>query len=164
MKYHSSILLVVALCFSTLNSFSQSWSLSWSDEFDSSAINTSNWKFETGAGGWGNNELEYYTNRAVNATVSNGNLLIIARKESYNGSSYTSARMKTQGLQSWTYGKMEARIKLPSGKGIWPAFWMLGENITSVGWPKCGEIDIMEHVNKDTTTEGTMHWDNNGHA
>lgn len=90
--------------------------------------------------------------------------MIIARKESYNGSNYTSTRMKTQGLQKWTYGKIEARIKLPASKGIWPAFWMLGESITQVNWPQCGEIDIMEHVNLEPKINGTIHWDNNGHA
>ncbi|HEV7231986.1 MAG TPA: glycoside hydrolase family 16 protein, partial [Bacteroidia bacterium] len=99
-----------------------------------------------------------------NAFVSNGNLLIISRKESYSGSNYTSARMKTQGLQSWTYGKVEANIKIQPGKGMWPAFWMLGTDIPQSGWPTCGEIDIMEHINTDSTIEGTMHWENNGAA
>ncbi|MCB0429964.1 MAG: family 16 glycosylhydrolase [Flavobacteriales bacterium] len=160
--------LVRALSFALMliapNVQAQSWSLVWSDEFDIDSINAANWVFETGAGGWGNNEWEYYSNRPENAVTHNGNLLIIARKESYKGSDYTSARMKTQGLQNWTYGKVEARIKLQQSKGIWPAFWMLGENITQVGWPKCGEIDIMEHINTETKTYGTMHWDNNGHA
>src|SRR4051812_7129028 len=142
----------------------QNWGLVWSDEFNGSTINSANWKFETGAGGWGNNELENYTSRSENAKIDNGNLLIIARKESYNGSNYTSARMKTQGLQNWTYGKIEARIKLPATKGVWPAFWTLGENITQLSWPKCGEIDIMEHVNTEPKMNGTIHWDNNGHA
>lgn len=142
----------------------QDWNLVWSDEFDSLNINLENWKYETGGGGWGNNELEYYTNRAANATIENGNLLIIAKKETYGGSSYTSARLKTQGLQSFTYGKIESRIKLPSQQGVWPAFWTLGANISQVGWPKCGEIDIMEHINKATSVNGTLHWDNNGHV
>ncbi len=142
------------------------WNLVWADEFTNTTINTANWVFETGGGGWGNSELENYTNRPANAIISNGNLLIIAKKESYGGSNYTSARMKTQGLQSWTYGKVEARIKIPLGKGVWPAFWMLGNSIyqAQVGWPKCGEIDIMEHVNNNPKINGTMHWDNNGHA
>lgn len=155
----------LALLLYIVNSISaQSWGLVWSDEFNGTTIDNTNWKFETGAGGWGNNELEYYTSRPENAVLHNGNLLIIARKEAYNGSSYTSARMKTQGLKNWTYGKIEARIKLPQTKGIWPAFWMLGENITNVSWPKCGEIDILEHVNTETVINGTIHWDNNGHA
>jgi beta-glucanase (GH16 family) len=144
--------------------FAQSWSLIWADEFNAASIDASNWSFETGAGGWGNGELENYTNRPQNALIKNGNLLIISRKEAFSGSSYTSARMKTEGLRFWTYGKVEARIKIQSGKGLWPAFWMLGENIGSAGWPSCGEIDIMEHINSDSTVEGTMHWNNNGAA
>jgi beta-glucanase (GH16 family) len=144
--------------------FGQSWNLVWSDEFNANSIDAANWAFETGAGGWGNGELENYTNRPQNALVNNGNLLIISRKEAYSGSSYTSARMKTEGLRFWTYGKVEARIKIQGGKGLWPAFWMLGENIGLAGWPSCGEIDIMEHINSDSTVEGTMHWNNNGAA
>lgn len=143
------------------------WNLAWSDEFSGTSINTSNWKFETGGGGWGNNELEYYTNRSENARIENGNLVVEARKEAYNGMNYTSARLKSQGLKNWTYGKVEARIKLPVGQGVWPAFWMLGENISQVSWPKCGEIDIMEHVNNESAIHGTIHWDstgNNTHA
>jgi beta-glucanase (GH16 family) len=156
--------LAAILSFTCIVVNGQSWNLVWSDEFDSTVISTSNWTFEYGNSGWGNNELEYYTGREENAKVANGNLMIIAKKESYGGSSYTSARMKSQGLQSFTYGKIEASIKLPSGKGLWPAFWMLGDNITFVGWPKCGEIDIMEHINNNTSVNGTLHWDNNGHV
>ncbi|NJD21074.1 MAG: glycosyl hydrolase family protein [Melioribacter sp.] len=145
-------------------SLAQNYQLIWSDEFNSTNINTSNWTYDIGGHGWGNNELEYYTNRTENAKVVNGNLLIIARKESYGSNNYTSARLKTQGLKSFTYGKIEANIKLPSGKGLWPAFWMLGNNITQVSWPKCGEIDIMEHINTSSIIYGTMHWDNNGHV
>ena len=142
----------------------QSWNLVWSDEFTGPGISSSNWTFEQGGGGWGNNELEYYTARPQNATIDNGNLLIIARKESYGGYAYTSARMKTENLHSFMYGRIEARMKLPAGQGLWPAFWMLGNSITQVGWPKCGEIDIMEHINTTTVVNGTIHWDNNGHA
>jgi beta-glucanase (GH16 family) len=143
------------------------WNLAWSDEFNGTNINTSNWKYETGGDGWGNNELEYYTNRSENARIENGNLVIEARKENYNGMNYTSARLKSQGLKNWTYGKVEARMKLPAGQGVWPAFWMLGENISQVSWPKCGEIDIMEHINNESAIHGTIHWDstgNNTHA
>lgn len=153
------------LFFLSVNRISaQQWELVWSDEFSTDKIDASNWVFETGAGGWGNNELENYTTRKENASCANGNLMIIARKESYQGSSYTSARMKTFGKQSWTYGKVEARMKMPTEKGIWPAFWMLGNSINTAGWPRSGEIDIMEHINTDNTIYGTMHWDNNGHA
>lgn len=142
------------------------WILIWHDEFNGPNIDLTNWSFEIGTGynGWGNNELEFYTNHADNATIINGNLLIIARQESFGGCNYTSSRMNTKGLHSWTYGKIEARIKLPVGQGIWPAFWMLGQNIDTVGWPQCGEVDIMEHINNEEKTYGTMHWNNNGHA
>lgn len=143
-----------------------SWNLVWSDEFNGASLNTADWTAEigTGSSGWGNNELQYYTNRSQNLQVTGGNLVITAQKESYNGSSYTSARIKTQGKKSFTYGKIEARMKLPSGQGIWPAFWMLGSNMDSVGWPKSGEIDIMERVNNNAYVNGTVHWDANGHA
>ena len=147
----------------------QSWNLVWSDEFNGTSVNTGNWTFETGGGGWGNNELEYYTN-GQNASVANGVLTIQARKESggfncwYGTCQYTSTRMITKGKREFTYGRIEARMALPSGQGTWPAFWMLGSNISSVGWPKCGEIDIMEHVNTENRVHGTIHWDTNGYA
>ncbi|TAH65968.1 MAG: glycosyl hydrolase family protein [Anaerolineaceae bacterium] len=142
------------------------YNLIWSDEFNSTSLNRSNWTYEvgTGSGGWGNNELEYYTSRPENISVSDGELRITARKENYNGSSYTSARIKTQGLKNFKYGRIEARIRLPKGKGLWPAFWMLGSNFSSVGWPYCGEIDIMEHINTENNVHGTIHWDYNGYA
>lgn len=120
--------------------------LVWSDEFNGTSVDTSNWTFETGTGqnGWGNQELEYY--RSQNATVSGGMLLIQAKKENYRGSNYTSARMKTQGKREFQYGRFEARVKLPYGQGIWPAFWTLGYDINTVSWPACGEIDILEMV------------------
>ena len=133
-----------------------SWVLVWSDEFNGTSVNTTNWNFETGAGGWGNNEQQYY--RSQNATVSNGNLVITAKRESFGGANYTSARMTTQNKRTFTYGKMEARIKLPLGQGLWPAFWMLGSDIGKVGWPDCGEIDIMEFIGKEPfTVFGTIH-------
>ena len=136
--------------------------LVWSDEFDGTAVNTSNWGYDIGGGGWGNNEKEYY--QAANATVTNGNLVITAKKQRVKSNAYTSARLKTQGKREFTYGKIEARIKLPLGQGLWPAFWMLGANINTVSWPACGETDIMEHINTDNIIYGTIHWDNNGHA
>ncbi len=145
----------------TITNFGQSWNLIWSDEFEGPSINTSNWVFEIGNNnGWGNNELEYYTSRPENAKIENGQLVITARQESYGGKSYTSARMKTQGKRSFKYGKIEAYIKIPMGQGSWPAFWMLGDNISFIGWPKCGEIDIMEHVNNASSVNGTIHWAN----
>lgn len=147
--------------------YAQNYQLVWFDEFSNATIDGANWTHETGGSGWGNNELEYYTNRNVNSYVENGSLVIEARKESYGGKNYTSARMITKGKKYFTYGKIEARIKLPYGQGIWPAFWMLGENISTVGWPKCGEIDIMELIGggaNDKKVYGTVHWESNGHA
>jgi beta-glucanase (GH16 family) len=135
------------------------FTLSWSDEFEGTSINTNDWIFETGAHGWGNNELQSYTNGA-NAEISNGVLIITAKKvnESKVAGSYTSTRMITKGKKEFTYGKMEIRAKLPSGRGIWPAIWMLGANISSVNWPACGEIDIMEYVGyQPNTIHATAH-------
>ena len=120
----------------------------WADEFNiDGAPDSSKWGYDTGTGdwGWGNNEAQYYTSRADNVKVQNGVLKITTIKENYNGSNYTSARIKTQGKFSFKYGKVEMRAKMPVGGGTWPALWMLGDNITSAGWPACGEIDIMEH-------------------
>jgi beta-glucanase (GH16 family) len=140
------------------------YALVWSDEFNSgTAPDSSKWTYDIGGNGWGNHELEYYTRRLENAKVEGGNLVITARQETYRGAggvtmNYTSARLKTQGLFSQTYGRFEARIKLPAGQGIWPAFWMLGENIANDGWPKCGEIDIMENVGTEPAiNHGSLH-------
>ena len=132
----------------------------WHDEFDS--IDTATWTFEKGASGWGNNEWQYYTARKENAYVQDGILHIRANKEDYEGAKYTSARMITKGKFSFTYGTVEARIALPVGKGIWPAFWMLGANIDTVSWPACGEIDIIEAVNSENVVYGTNHWQAGG--
>ena len=139
------------------------WTLVWSDEFsqpDGSSPDTNKWAFDigTGSGGWGNNELEYYTSRTNNVRVENGQLVIEARQESYMGSGYTSARLKTQGKASWNYGRIEARLKITRGQGMWPAFWTLGANITSNNWPNCGEIDVMENIGVEPTlVHGTAH-------
>ena len=140
--------------------------LVWSDEFNGSSLDTSKWGYEIGTGysGWGNNELQYYTNRTDNAYLSGGALHIRAKRESYGGRNYTSTRINTNGKFTFTYGYVEARIALPSCQGIWPAFWMLGANIGNVGWPACGEIDIMEAINAENRTYGTCHWNCNGHA
>ena len=136
----------------------KNWTLIWQDEFDGAAIDNSKWTYDTGGDGWGNNELQYYSNRFENARIEDGKLVIEARQENYNGRDYTSARLKTQGLHSWQYGRVEARLKLPKGQGIWPAFWMLGNGISSVGWPHCGEIDVMENIGKETKKIfGTIH-------
>ncbi|WP_046244201.1 carbohydrate-binding protein [Hymenobacter terrenus] len=145
---------------SSVAAHAQTYQQVWSDEFTNGI--SSSWQFDTGGGGWGNNEKQYY--QVANATVVNGELQITARRENVGGLPYTSARLKTQGIKEFTYGKVEARIKLPLGQGLWPAFWMLGGNISSVGWPRCGEIDVMEQINTDSRTYGTLHWDNNGHA
>ena len=134
------------------------WTLVWSDEFDGASINSQNWTFDLGGGGWGNNELEYYTDRPENARIENGSLVIEARAERYRNRAYTSARLKTQGRRAWTYGRVEARIRLPQGQGIWPAFWMLGDDITTIGWPNCGEVDIMENIGREPNfVHGTVH-------
>ncbi len=141
-----------------------SYQLVWSDEFEGNALDTSVWTYEigTGSGGWGNNELQYYTDRTENVSVSDGNLHITARKEDYNGSSYTSGRIISYKKAEFTYGRIEARIKVPQANGLWPAFWMLGSDYQSNVWPTCGEIDIMESVNAGNTAYGTVHWGVNG--
>lgn len=138
------------------------YQLVWSDEFNVSSIDAATWNFETGGNGWGNNEQEYY--QASNAGIEDGNLVITAKKETVGSNPYTSARMTTQGKKEFFYGRIEARIKIPVGQGFWPAFWMLGSDINTVNWPACGETDIMEHINTDSTIYGTAHWDNNGHV
>ncbi|MBN1411872.1 MAG: glycoside hydrolase family 16 protein [Spirochaetales bacterium] len=130
--------------------------LLWADEFDGSGLPA--WNFDLGGGGWGNSELQTYTNSTANIYKSGGILNIVG----LNSGGYTSARIKSP--YSRTYGKIEARIKCPMGQGLWPAFWMLGNNINQVSWPACGEIDIMEHVNSDGVTHGYIHWDCNGQA
>ncbi len=161
------LLLTAAACFAQPSG----WTLVWSDEFNGAAgapPNPANWNFDLGGGGWGNGEAEVYTNSASNVFQDgNGNLVIRAIKDA-NGN-YTSARLQTgaPGAStstadlSWQYGLIQARIKLPFGMGVWPAFWMLGENISQVGWPTCGELDIMENFgafhNNAAINNGTPH-------
>lgn len=153
----------ILFLFSSANVFPQDWMLVWSDEFNGTTLDESSWTRETGGGGWGNNELQYYTERTVNSYLENGVLVIKAMQENYGGRNYTSARLKTQGKRFFKYGKIEARMRLPYGQGIWPAFWTLGESISSIGWPACGEIDIMEMLGHENfKSYGTTHWDNNG--
>lgn len=132
-----------------------------SEDFDESgAPDPTMWRFDIGTGnnGWGNNELQYYTDRTQNIKVEDGMLKITALKESFMGSSYTSARILTKGKFEQKYGRIEARIKLPIGKGLWPAFWMLGANSDTQTWPQCGEIDIMEYLgSKPTSVFGSVH-------
>lgn len=136
------------------------YKLAWSDEFNDSVIDKSSWNYETGNNGWGNNELENYTSSAANSFISKGGYLVIeARKE--DSGLYTSARMQTKGKREFTYGRMDIRAKLPKGKGIWPAIWMLGSAIDSVPWPTSGEIDIMELLgHRPDKIYGTIHWTN----
>ena len=134
------------------------WVLDWQDEFDGAALDRDKWLPETGGHGWGNRERQFYTDRPENLRVEDGKLVIEARREDYRGSSYTSARIKTSGLVERTYGRYEARIKLPRGQGIWPAFWMLGSDGTKADWPRRGEIDIMENIGKEPgIVHGTLH-------
>ena len=137
----------------------------WSDEFNSSSINTNNWNFETGGTGWGNNELENYTARTQNAFQSCGNLVIEARAENYNGNSYTSARMTTQNKQQFEYGRIDIRAKLPVGKGIWPGIVDARNKYSAGRWPACGETDIMELIGTyPQEIFGTLHYANSGGA
>ncbi|WP_407443052.1 glycoside hydrolase family 16 protein [Fibrobacter sp.] len=146
--------------------------LLWSDEFDGDAIDETKWGYNIGTGdnGWGNGEWEYYTDRAENVYVKDGLLHIRANLETnaddiankFGGQKYTSARIITQNKFTFAYGTVEARIALPAGKGIWPAFWMLGENIDKVSWPACGEIDIIEAINDENVIYGTHHWAHEG--
>lgn len=141
--------------------------LVWQDEFNGTALDSRYWTFEqgNGANGWGNNELQFY--REENTKVNGGYLTITARKENFSGREYTSSRIKTQDKKTFLYGRVDFRAKLPKGQGIWPAFWALGANITTVNWPLCGEIDIMEMVGggagKDNTVHGTVHYEDGGH-
>lgn len=134
----------------------------WSDEFNiPGAPDPNKWNYDlgNGSGGWGNQELQYYTARPENVKVQNGVLKITALKEAYNGFNYTSARLKTQGKFAFKYGKVEVSAKLPTGAGTWPAAWMLGNNITNAGWPACGEIDIMEQKGYEPNKiYGTLHY------
>ncbi|HYG97777.1 MAG TPA: glycoside hydrolase family 16 protein [Terriglobales bacterium] len=155
-----------AIAQSPSNQKTASWTLTWSDEFNGPSgelPDASKWVIETGGRGWGNNELETYTARTQNVHQADGKLVITALKEDFTGPdgiarNYTSARLKTAGKFSQTYGRFEARIKIPRGQGIWPAFWMLGEDIATAGWPACGEIDIMENVGfEPSKVHGTLH-------
>lgn len=153
-------LIVIAMIFSAGAGAQVRWRLAWNDEFDGPAgtpPDPAKWAYDLGADGWGNGELETYTNSLENVQQDGQGNLVIHVVNS-GGGSYTSARIKSQGLFSFTYGKVEARIKIPRGQGIWPAFWMLGANIASVDWPQCGEIDIMENIGKEPSiVHGTAH-------
>lgn len=140
-------------------------SLVWEDEFEGSQLNTSNWSHESGTGenGWGNNELQFY--RPQNTSLQDGFLIITAKKEAFGGKEYTSSRIITKDKKQFRYGRIDIRAALPKGQGMWPALWMLGSNFNTVGWPACGEIDIMEMIGgsgREKTVHGTVHWQHDG--
>ncbi len=155
----SHILCVITVFIIPLHLCAQDWQLVWEDNFDGPAIDESKWSFATGAGGWGNNELQYYTNRSENAYIENGSLVIMAIEEDYQGSPYSSARMNTRFKGDWLYGRFEIRAKLPQGQGLWPAIWMLPTDWEYGGWAASGEIDIMELIGSNPyTVLGTLHY------
>lgn len=166
------ILLTASIALSAMHAQGQVYELVWSDEFDGTQLDSSSWETQTGTGtayglpaGWGNNELQYYTNFANNVSVSNGTLKITARQESFGGQPYTSARIRTKGMHEFLYGRIEGRMIIPSTSGVWPAFWMLPTNSPYGGWASSGEIDVMESVNNADSMHGTIHygsdWPNN---
>ena len=153
-------------CLSARAADDTAWELVWSDDFNGpsgSPVDAAKWSFDIGGNGWGNNELQTYTNRIANATLESGSLVIKVLRETLRGPDnisrkYTSARLLTRNTFTQTHGRFEARIKLPYGQGIWPAFWLLGENIKTAGWPACGEIDIMENIGREPlVVHGTIH-------
>ena len=150
--------LVVAASVGTASA--QDWQVVWSDEFDvPGPPDPANWIHETGGDGWGNQELQYHTDRIENSRVEDGVLVIEARQETFNGRDYTSARLVTRDRAAWQYGRIEARIKMPEGQGIWPAFWMMPQDSPYGGWPTSGEIDIMEFLGHETDrVHGTLHY------
>ena len=139
------------------------YQLAWSDEFSASSLDTSVWNFDIGGGGWGNNELQYY--QQDNVAIDRGHLVITARREAKGGRSYTSSRVKTEGTMEFGFGRVDIRAALPRGQGIWPALWALGADFQQVGWPYCGELDIMEMIGgggRENTVHGTLHWNVGG--
>ena len=143
------------------------WKLSWSEEFNYTGLpDSTKWSYDVGGHGWGNNELEYYTKGSLNnAAVSDGTLKIKVIHEKKENREYTSARLHTKGKADFTYGKIEIKAKLPPGRGVWPAIWMLGSDVGKTDWPECGEIDIMEHVGFDKDTiVGTVHTKSYNHV
>ncbi|MBP6470066.1 MAG: glycoside hydrolase family 16 protein [Chloroflexi bacterium] len=138
--------------------YREGWILTWQDEFAGPEIDAANWTHEIGGNGWGNAEDQFYTAEPENSFIENGNLVIQALEQRKQGKPYTSARLITKDKFSQTYGRFEARLQIPKGQGIWPAFWMLGEDISTAGWPESGEIDIMENIGKEPTMiHGTVH-------
>jgi beta-glucanase (GH16 family) len=139
------------------------YNLAWADEFNADTLNTQNWTYEAGGGGWGNNELQHY--RSDNTSIVNGNLVITAKQQKFANSDYTSSRLVTKGKKSFKFGRIDIRAALPKGQGLWPALWMLGANIDAVSWPACGEIDIMELTgNLPNRVLSTVHYGANTSA
>jgi beta-glucanase (GH16 family) len=157
-------LAIITIVLSFLECNAQNPVLNWSDEFNYSGLpDPAKWGNEVGY--IRNHEQQYYTDRRLeNALVKDGNLMLIGRKEPFQNFNYTSASINTLGKFSFRYGRVEARMRLPIGQGMWPAFWMMGENRPQVGWPRCGEIDIMEHINSTLKLVGTAHWYNEKHV
>jgi beta-glucanase (GH16 family) len=152
-----AIVAVVGLSGCSSSSSAPNWTLSWSDEFNGAALDATKWTVDLGDS-FGTNQQDFDTGRPQNLQVSGGNLIITARQESYQGASYTSARIETSGKFAQAYGRFEARIQLPQGQGLWPAFWLLGDNYAEAGWPACGELDIMEcRGGVPGTVLGSMH-------
>lgn len=164
-----ALVILLPACSTTVTTAAREWTLVWSDEFNGTAgarVDTTKWVADTGGQGWGNQERQYYTLSENAALDGAGNLVITARDEPassprscwYGGCLYTSARLKTKGKFEQTYGRYEARIRVPRGQGIWPAFWMLGNDIDAVGWPQSGEIDVMENIGREPAiVHGTVH-------
>ena len=142
------------------SSHPEDWELAWSDEFDGPEIDKAAWKHETGGHGFGNNELQFYTDRADNAFVDKGELVIRAQPEKFKNRAYTSAKL--QSVKAWTYGRFEFKVQLPKGKGVWPAIWMMPSDLKQYGaWPQCGEIDIVEQLGHEPNrVYGTLHYGN----
>jgi beta-glucanase (GH16 family) len=161
-KQMRKIIVIFGLLSISYHSSAQ-WQMIWNDEFDNPILDNSKWINDVGGNGWGNNEAQYYTAGSANLSMNNGLATITAKAQQFGSNQYTSAKIISKNLFDVKYGKIEGRMKCPMGKGLWPAFWMLGSNIDTVSWPQCGEIDIMEHINNEPKIHGTAHWNNVGH-
>ena len=139
------------------------YQLVWSEFFTNEKLDTTKWNIELRDPGWVNNEMQAYTDKKDNIYINNNNLVIQGIKENYGEAKYTSGRINTNGKSSWKYGRFEIRAKIPNQKGVWPAIWLLSETVFTVGWPKCGEIDIMEHINNEDIIYGTIHSEEYNH-